>query len=61
LRGAALARFALHPGHLDADRGHAKWYAGFRVVIAEAARSCCNVNLEHFTPDDPAARRARRC
>lgn len=34
----ALAAFGAHPAHLEAKRQYARWYAGYRVVVAEVLR-----------------------
>lgn len=34
----ALQAFATHPAHLEAKRQYARWYAGYRVVVAEVLR-----------------------
>jgi heme-degrading monooxygenase HmoA len=34
----ALHAFGTHPAHLEAKRQYARWYAGYRVVVAEVLR-----------------------
>lgn len=33
-----LQTFASHPAHLEAKRQYARWYVGYRVVVAEVIR-----------------------
>jgi heme-degrading monooxygenase HmoA len=34
----ALQAFGTHPDHLEAKRQYARWYTGYRVVVAEVLR-----------------------
>ena len=34
----SLQEFAAHPAHLEAKRQYARWYNGYRVVVAEVLR-----------------------
>lgn len=47
---ASLQAFAIDPGHLEAKREYARWYAGYHVVISEVVRSYGDGRM----PDLPA-------
>jgi len=46
----SLQAFAVDPGHLDAKRDYARWYAGYHVVISEVVRSYGDGRLPHAVP-----------
>ena len=48
----ALRAFSAHPQHVEAKREYARWYRGYRILIAEIVRSYGDGALAHVTPND---------
>jgi heme-degrading monooxygenase HmoA len=49
-----LKRFSTHPAHLEAKRQYARWYKGYRIVVAEVLRSYGDAGFGHLTPNERA-------
>jgi heme-degrading monooxygenase HmoA len=50
-----LQRLVQHPRHLEAKASHARWLAGYQIVIAQVVRVYGDSRLNHLLPVTSAA------